>query len=57
MKRKTPNSKFSLQIDDNLKRAYDNVANEELPSRLTDLLDQLRAQDVDTKKGGAANDQ
>ncbi|WP_415922101.1 NepR family anti-sigma factor [Tateyamaria sp. SN6-1] len=33
------------EIDKNLKRAFDDMANQALPSRFTDLLDQLREQD------------
>jgi len=32
------------QIDANLRRAYDATVNEPVPDRLTDLLEQLRAQ-------------
>lgn len=38
-------SKVEEEIDKNLKRAFDDIAQQELPSRFTDLLDQLRAQD------------
>ncbi|WP_254703840.1 NepR family anti-sigma factor [Roseovarius sp. THAF9] len=31
-------------IDENLKRAFDDVASEPLPSRFTDLLEQLKAE-------------
>ncbi|WP_157440802.1 NepR family anti-sigma factor [Aestuariivita boseongensis] len=36
------------EIDQNLKRAFDKVAEEPLPSRFTDLLEQLR----NTEAGG-----
>ncbi|WP_239494730.1 NepR family anti-sigma factor [Roseovarius amoyensis] len=33
------------QIDENLRRVYSDVANEPLPNRFTQLLDQLREQE------------
>ena len=33
------------QIDENLKRVYEEVVNEELPDRFKDLLSQLKSQD------------
>ena len=46
MSRKDKTSRIAQEIDKNLKRAYDEVANEEIPTRLTDLLEQLRSQDA-----------
>jgi hypothetical protein len=37
-----PKSKLRGQIDENLKRIYDETLNEQIPDRLTQLLDQLR---------------
>jgi hypothetical protein len=37
-----PKSNLQQQIDENLKRIYDETLKEELPDRLTALLDQLR---------------
>ena len=45
MTRKDKTSRIADEIDRNLKRAYEEVANEALPSHLTDLLDKLRSQD------------
>lgn len=35
------------QIDENLKRAYQQVLTEEVPDRLKELLDQLKARDTE----------
>ncbi len=43
-----PRSKIRAQIDENLKRIYDETLKEDIPDRLTALLDQLR------KKSAAA---
>lgn len=45
MNQSRKSSRVEEEIDRNLKRAYDEVANQELPSRFTDLLEQLRAQE------------
>ncbi len=42
------------EIDQNLKRAYQDVLNEDVPDRFTQLLDQLRAQDNSGNKKGSA---
>lgn len=39
------NSRIEQEIDQNLRRAFDEIANQDLPSRFTDLLNQLREQD------------
>ncbi|WP_299616273.1 NepR family anti-sigma factor [uncultured Tateyamaria sp.] len=49
MSRRDQTSRMEREIDQNLKRAYEDVANQELPTRFTDLLDQLRSQDATTK--------
>ncbi|WP_299658355.1 NepR family anti-sigma factor [uncultured Tateyamaria sp.] len=49
MSRRDQTSRVEREIDQNLKRAYEDVANQELPTRFTDLLDQLRSQDATTK--------
>lgn len=46
MSRSKKNSRIEQEIDENLKRAFDEVANQDLPSRFTDLLSQLRNQDA-----------
>ncbi|WP_428927385.1 NepR family anti-sigma factor [Marinibacterium sp. SX1] len=57
-------SKLEQMIDANLKRAFDDVLNEDIPDRFTNLLAELRAADTpesgetDTqaqKVGGARN--
>lgn len=42
------------QIDANLKRAYEGVLNEEVPDRLTALLEQLKAQETGSKGSGTS---
>jgi hypothetical protein len=42
MAENNPKSKIRDQIDENLKRIYDETLREEIPDRLTQLLDQLR---------------
>ena len=37
-----PKSKIRHQIDENLKRIYDETLNEQIPDKLTVLLEQLR---------------
>ena len=55
-------SKLEAEIDQNLRKVYDDVANEPLPARFADLLDQLRTQDkartsTHCAKGDDSNDQ
>ena len=46
-------SRMRDQIDENLKRIYNKTLNEEIPDRLTGLLDQLRrSTSVDTGDDG-----
>jgi hemerythrin-like domain-containing protein len=42
-----PKSKVRDQIDENLKRIYDETLKEEIPDRLTQLLEQLRKKSTD----------
>lgn len=42
MSQNNPKSKIRDQIDENLKRIYDETLNEEIPDRLTQLLEKLR---------------
>jgi hemerythrin-like domain-containing protein len=42
-----PKSKVRHQIDENLKRIYDETLKEEIPDRLTQLLEQLRQKATD----------
>lgn len=55
MTRKKRTSSVDHTIDENLKRAFDDVASEPLPSRFTDLLDQLKTSGV-TKDTGSGSD-
>jgi tryptophanyl-tRNA synthetase len=50
MSQGNPKSKIQHQIDENLKRIYDETLKEQLPDRLTQLLQQLR------EKSGKAQD-
>jgi len=45
MSQDTPKTRVKQQIDQNLKRVYEDVLNEEVPDRLKDLLAQLRRKD------------
>jgi len=38
-------SSLHAEIDENLRKAYQQTLNEKLPKRLTDLIDALRAQE------------
>jgi hypothetical protein len=46
-------SRVQDEIDKNLKRAYDDVINQEVPDRFTDLLAQLRHGDAQRNSGDA----
>jgi predicted metal-dependent hydrolase len=50
MSQGNPKSKIQHQIDENLKRIYEETLKEQLPDRLTELLEQLR------RKSGKAPD-
>lgn len=45
-------SKVDQQIDENLRRAYSEAAQEPVPDRFTQLLEQLRQQEQSDKSGG-----
>jgi len=45
MTKKRTNSKVDQQIDENLKRVYDDVLNESVPTKFLDLIQQLKAAD------------
>jgi hypothetical protein len=47
-----PKAKLRQQIDQNLKRVYDETLEQEVPDRFKDLLAQLREKDV-AKRGSA----
>lgn len=43
--------RIDREIDENLKRAFDEMANEPIPDRFTELLDQLRSGAAHPKTG------
>lgn len=51
MTQDNPKSRVKEQIDQNLKRVYEDVLKEEIPDRFKDLLAQLREKD---QKGGTS---
>ncbi|WP_209599342.1 NepR family anti-sigma factor [Ruegeria sp. HKCCSP351] len=50
--------RIDREIDENLKRAFDELANEPIPDRFTELLDQLRSGTAHPKtdSGRGSND-
>ncbi|MGR3435299.1 MAG: NepR family anti-sigma factor [Shimia sp.] len=44
-------SRLEREIDENLKRAYDDVLKEDIPDRFTKLLDDLRAREAAARGG------
>lgn len=52
MAENNPKSKFRDQIDENLKRIYDETLKEEIPDKLTLLLEQLRKKSVGNSEAG-----
>lgn len=52
MSENNPKSKFRDQIDENLKRIYDETLNEEIPDKLTLLLEQLRQKSIGHSEAG-----
>lgn len=48
----TPRGAIRTQIDENLKRVYQEVLTEEVPDRFKDLLNQLKAREAEGKEGG-----
>ena len=54
MTQERPDPDISREIDENLRKVYENVLNEEVPDRFKKLLNQLRAEKVpssDTSQG------
>lgn len=51
MTREPKTSRVDREIDANLKRAYEDVINQEVPDRFTDLLAQLRAAEAGRGRG------
>ena len=48
---KPTNPRFDAMIDENLKRAYSDLVQEELPDRFKELLAQLKQQDSERSPG------
>jgi Anti-sigma factor NepR len=48
-----PKSKIRVQIDENLRRIYDETLNEDIPDKLTKLLEQLRQKSSTLLDGNA----
>lgn len=55
MTRETQSSKAQSEIDANLRRAYDEVTNQDIPERFRDLLSKLRADEGDLGKTSATS--
>jgi hemerythrin-like domain-containing protein len=51
MSDKNPKAKVRQQIDENLRRIYDETLKEGIPDRLTQLLDQLRQKSTGQDEG------
>jgi hypothetical protein len=47
MAKEPPKSRLSEQIDENLKRVYENTLSEPVPDRFRLLLEQLKARDAE----------
>jgi len=56
MAEKRTKSKVDQQIDENLKRVFDDALNEAVPDRFLDLIEQLKSADVARKPDGKGND-
>ena len=48
-----PEPRVSKQIDENLKRVYQEIVGDDVPDRFRALLDQLKSQDGAGSQGGA----
>lgn len=55
MAERAPKSKVRRHIDENLRRIYDETLNEQVPEKLTQLLEQLRRK-VASSNGGGGDD-
>ncbi|WP_147127105.1 NepR family anti-sigma factor [Shimia ponticola] len=56
MTRPEKTSRIAEEIDKNLRRAYDEVAQEELPDRFANLLQQLREKDSANPANGTGGE-
>jgi hypothetical protein len=52
MTESNPKAKARRHIDENLRRIYDETLNEQIPDKLTRLLDQLREKSARERPGG-----
>ncbi|WP_323771452.1 NepR family anti-sigma factor [Antarctobacter sp.] len=52
MTRKKINSRIAEEIDKNLRQAFDDMAEQPVPDRFTELLAQLKAAETPRKGGG-----
>lgn len=52
MANKEPNPRARQQIDENLRRVFNEMVEEDLPDRFKDLLSQLKQQDSEKGSGG-----
>ena len=57
MTQKKNQSRLQSEIEANLKRAYDDVLNEAVPERFTQLLEQLRKKNGGNSQSGGSNEQ
>ena len=57
MTQKKNQSRLQSEIEANLKRAYDDVLNEAVPERFTQLLEQLRKRNGGNGQSGGSNEQ
>lgn len=53
MTQERPDPTIAREIDENLRKVYEDVLKEEVPDRFKNLLDQLRAQKVPPLDGGS----
>jgi hypothetical protein len=56
MAESNPKSKVRRHIDENLRRIYDETLNEQIPDKLTQLLEQLRQKTAPDAGDGEAED-
>ena len=56
MPAKRTKSKVDQQIDENLKRVYDDVLNADVPDRFIDLIQQLRQSEGSQRPDGTDSD-
>lgn len=58
MNEKRGRSKLATEVDDNLRRVYEDMLNDEVPDRFTDLLERLkRGEPVASKDSDSSADE